>query len=158
MSASTVTYYLTKEGYERFREELEQLRKLREAKMRDEKPEMMHSEEINPEYLSFQEDLDLLENRIVELDTVVRNAQLLEKPPNGEQHIVRPGATVKVKANGRTDEFTIVGSMEANPSTGRISYESPVGKALLNREKNEQVTLSSPVTVTYTILDIHYAL
>ncbi len=158
MSINGNIYYVTKEGWEVFKKEHEQLQKLKEAKMREETPPMMHSEEINPEYLSFQEDLELLENRLTELDAVIRNAEIIQPPPSHEQHIVKIGATVAVDVDGRSDEFTIVGSMEANPSAGRISYESPVGGALLNRQKEEEVHLSHPIQVIYVIRDIRYEL
>jgi len=61
-----------------------------------------------------------------------------------------------VEVDGQEDEFEIVGSLEANPSIGRISNESPVGKALLGHEVREEIVISSPVKTVYKIKDIKY--
>jgi transcription elongation factor GreA len=59
--------------------------------------------------------------------------------------------------DGETDEFRIVGSVEANPSLGLISNESPVGKALLGRRVGEEVIISSPIKTRYKIKKIRYS-
>ena len=151
-------FYLTPEALQRFEQEHEQLKKLRAAKMEDEVPGIMHSEEVNPEYLSFQEDLELLESRLAELEAVLKNAEPLKAPPKQQQHLVDLGATVIVLVGGRKDEFMIVESLEANPSVGKISNRSPVGAALVGKKKGDEVKISSPITVTYTIKEIKYEL
>ena len=154
----TEKFYLTKEGLEKLKKEYEELKKIRALKIKGEVPDILHSEEINPEYLSFQEDMSFLEGRIVELENILKNAVLIKPPPKAEQDKVALGATVLVEVNGRLDEFTIVGRLEANPSIGKISDQSPVGKALLGREVGEVVLISSPIKISYKIKKIKYEL
>jgi transcription elongation factor GreA len=151
-------FHLTKKGLTELKEELEKLKKVRALKIKGEVPDILHSEEVNPEYLVFQEDLDFIEGRIAELENIIKNAVLIKPPVKEERDKVFLGATVVVEVDGREDEFKIVGSLEANPSLGKISDQSPVGKALINRRLNETVIISSPVQVTYKIKKIRYDL
>ncbi len=149
-------FYLTKEGLERFQKELEKLKKIKATKIAGQVPEILHSEEINPEYLIFQEDMGFLESRLNELENILKNAELISLPPENERDRVHLGATVIVEVDGRLDEFIIVDSLEANPSVGKISKNSPVGSALLGKKKNEEVRISSPIEITYKIREIRY--
>lgn len=151
-------FHLTKKGLTELKEELEKLKKVRALKIKGEAPDILHSEEVNPEYLVFQEDLDFIEGRIAELENIIKNAVLIKPPAKEERDKVLLGATVVVEVDGREDEFKIVGSLEANPSLGKISDQSPVGKALINRRLNETVIISSPVQMTYKIKKIRYDL
>ena len=149
-------FYLTKEGLAKIKKEHEDLKALKLAKTAGEIPKIWHSEDLNPEYLSFQEDLSFLEVRIAELENILRNAELIKPLPKNKQSIVSLGAKVLVQVDGQTDEFTIVGSFEANPSLGKISNESPVGKALLGHRVGEEVLVSSPIRTIYKIRKIKY--
>lgn len=150
--------YLTKEGFERIKKEFQYLRELKLAKTKGESPKILHSEDLNPEYLSFQEDLSFLESRVIELEYIIKNAELIKPPPKEKQNIVNLGATVLVAVDGQNDEFTLVGSLEANPSIGKISNESPVGKALLGHRIGDEVIISSPIKTIYKIKKIKYRL
>ena len=149
-------FYLTREGLEKLKKEYQDLQEKRRVKMKDEKPSSVPSQSIDSEYLTFQEELDLLNWRIQELDNILRNYELIQPPPPEEQHIVKLGATVLVEVDGKIDEFTITGSLEANPAIGKISNESPVGKALLGKKIGEEVLISSPAKVVYKIKKIKY--
>lgn len=149
-------FYLTKEGLEKVKREYKSLKELKLAKTKGESPKILHSEDLNPEYLAFQEDISFLESRIVELDNILKNVELIKPPRKEKQGIVNLGATVLVSVDGQNDEFTLVGSLEANPSLGKISNESPVGKALLGRKAGEEVIVSSPIQTTYKIKKIQY--
>jgi len=149
-------FYLTKQGLQHLKKEYEDLKNLRFAKTQSEFPKTMDSEDVNAEYLSFQEDLDLLETRINELEFILKNVELIGCPQKQEQDIVCLGAHVKVEINGEPDEFQIVGTLEANPTLGKISNESPVGEAILGRKKGEMVALNTATKVNYKILDIKY--
>lgn len=151
-------FYLTKEGFERFKNEFGQLKKVRTLKMKEETPMVSAPHGVDSEYLTFQEDLELLESRIEELEEILKNYELIKPPPVVQRKVVQIGATVRVEVDGRIDEFTIVGSLEANPSVGRISNESPVGKALLGQRANDEVFISSPIKVCYKIKRIKYEL
>jgi len=151
-------FYLTKEGLERLKKEYENLKELKLAKTKGESPKILHSEDLNPEYLAFQEDISFLESRILELDNIFKNVELIKPPKKEKQNIVALGAQVMIEVDGQKDEFTLVGSLEANPSIGKISNESPVGKALLGHTVGEQVVVSSPIQTTYKIKKIKYNL
>jgi transcription elongation factor GreA len=149
-------FYLTKEGLEKIKKEYQDLKDLKFAKTKGEIPKIWHSEDINPEYLSFREDLSFLETRIVELENILKNVELIKFPSKERQSIINLGARVIVKVDGQTDEFEIVGSLEANPSLGKISNESPVGKALLGHRVGDEILVSSPIKTIYKIKKIKY--
>jgi len=149
-------FYLTKEGLEKLKREHQQMKDFKQNKTKGESPRILHSEDLNPEYLAFQEDLNFLETRISELEVILKNAQIIDPAKQRDKKTVDLGATVLVEVDGQDDEFTLVGSLEANPSSGRISNESPVGKALLGRKEGEKVTVASPVKTIYKIKKIKY--
>lgn len=137
-------FYLTKEGLGRIKKEYKDL-----------------SEDVNPEYLSFQEDISFWESRITKLDYILKNAELIKVPSKDKQNIVDMGATVtSQEPDGSLNEFMIVGTLETNPSGGRISSESPVGKALMGHKVGEEIVIASPIKVPYKykIKEIKYQL
>ena len=148
--------YLTKEGLEKIKKEYQELQKIRESKTKEGVPSFS-SEEVNPEYLVFQEDLKFLEDRITKIKQTLKSAQLIKAPSKDKQNIINLGARVLVETNGgQSDEFEIVGSLEANPSLGKISDESPVGKALLGHKIGEKVIVQSAIKAAYKIRKIKY--
>jgi transcription elongation factor GreA len=152
-------FYLTKEGLAKIEREYQELKKIRFAKIKGESPKIWHSEDLNPEYLSFQEDLNFLESRIAELEYILKNIELIKNPPKEKQNIVDLGATVTLEeADGQINEFMIVGTLEANPGEGKISSESPVGKSILGKKIGDEVVITSPIKVVYKIKKIRYHL
>jgi len=149
-------FYLTKKGLEDIKKEYNVLKNLRLAKTKGEAPKIWESEDLNPEYLSFQEDLSFLETRVAELENILKNVELIKHPSKEKSKVINLGATVVVEVEGDEDEFTIVGTLEANPSLGRISNESPVGKTLLGHKMGDGVIISSPVKTIYKIKKIRY--
>jgi len=149
-------FYLTKEGLERIRKEYQDLKGLKFAKTKGEIPKIWHSEDINPEYLSFREDLSFLETRIAEIENILKNVELIKPPSKERQNIIDLGATILVEVDGQKDEFTLVGSLEANPSLGKISNESPVGKTLFGHRVGDEILVSSPIKTIYKIKKIKY--
>ncbi len=148
-------YYLTKEGLEKTKREYEKLREERRAKLKESAPEVFHSGDLNPEYLSFRKELGEIEERLAKLEIVLRDAEIT-KPPQGECKEVRLGARITIEASGQIEEFILVGTMEADPALGKISNESPVGKALLGCKEGDMVVVSSRVEVTYKIKKVYY--
>ena len=149
-------YYLTEQGLIKLKAEYQYLKKLKSTKMMGEVPNVWHSEDLNPEYLSFQEDVGFLEVRLIDLGKILRDVRLIKTPPKEKRDVIDLGATVLVEVDGQKDEFTIVGSLEANPSAGKISNESPVGKALLGHRTGDEIIISSPIQVAYKIRKITY--
>jgi len=146
--------YLTKERLKSLREELEELKKERKKRTEGESPEALHSEELNPDYIAFKEKINLLDAKIAKLEEVVKNARVLRAPRDKSK--VEVGAKVTVEVEGKKDHFTIVSSMEADPALGRISDQSPVGRALLGKRVGEEVPVSSPIKTIYKIKEVNY--
>lgn len=152
-------FYLTKKGLEKINKECQDLKKIILAKTKGESPQILHSEDLNPEYISFREDLSFLETRIAELEYILKNIELIKLPPKKKRSIVYLGATVTLQeSDGQINEFTIVGTLEANPSEGKISSDSPIGKMLLEHKVNDEVIITSPIKVVYKIKKIKYGL
>jgi len=149
-------FYLTKEGLKKLKKEYQSLKKFRFSKINGEIPKILHSEEVNPEYLSFREDLSLIEKRIQEIENILKNVELIKPPAKSKQNAVDLGAKVTVEIDGEVDEFEIVGTLEANPILGKISNESPIGKALLGHQIGDEIIISSPIKVIYKIKKVEY--
>jgi len=149
-------YYITENKLKELRKEYKELFYLEHVKTRNEAPKFLESSEVSSEYLTYQEDISFLRARIRELEEIIKNYEIIKQPPKSERNQVKLGAKVKVKVGGEKDEFTIVGTVEANPSLGKISNESPVGKALIGHKKGDKITISSPTEVTYEVLKIKY--
>lgn len=150
--------YLTKQGLEKIKKEYKKLRKIKQNRTSKESPRFLSSEDLNVEYISFQQDLEFLETRLLELERILKTAQLIKIPPKDKQNIISLGAKVLVEVERQTDEFEIVGTLEADPSIGRLSNESPVGKALLGHKVGDEVTVSSSIKTVYKIKRIKYPL
>lgn len=149
--------YLTKEGLKKLQKEYESLEKIRLAKIKSDAPKAWQSEDLNSEYLSFQEDLSFFETRIQKLEYVLKNAEIIKAPPKDMKDVVGIGATVTLRDDdGQINEFMIVSAFEANPGEGKISSDSPVGKALLGRKIEEETLITSPISVRYKIKKIKY--
>tara|TARA_Y100000310_G_scaffold67752_1_gene63141 strand:- start:8690 stop:9169 length:480 start_codon:yes stop_codon:yes gene_type:complete len=153
-------YYLTKKGLEKLEKEYKALLGFKKKKTTGEEvPAIWHSEEVNPEYLAFQEDMSLLDARLIEYENILKNTEVITSPAREKRSEVCLGARVTVKVDdGQIDEFEIVGTIEANPSLGRISNESPVGSAFLGKKIGEEVIVSSPQKTVYRITKIKYIL
>lgn len=149
-------FYLTKEGLENLRREYERLKRMRMAEAQKEVPALLQSEELNVEFVAFREDMDLLNSRIEELDYILKNYLLIEPPAKKERDRIQLGAKVSVDVAGQDDEFVFVGTLEADPSLGRISNECPVGRALIGHMVGEEVVVSSPIKTVYKIKKIKY--
>ena len=141
--------YLTEEGTEKLQEELDHLRKVRrpEVAARIQRAKELESTVNNAEYDDAKNEQAFVEGRILHLETTFKNATVVHAEHHANK--VEIGSTVIVStAEGETDTYTIVGSDEADPVHGRISYQSPVGKALLGRRAGDDVKVSTPAGVT----------
>ena len=150
-------YYITKQKLKDLKKELEELLDFEHKKAIDqEAPKILESEDLNPEFVSFQEDVGFLRSKIDELKNVIEHHELIKSPTKDKQGAVLVGARVKVDVDGQKDDLTIVGTLEANPALGKISNESPVGRALLGHKVGDEVFVSSPVKIVYKIKNIKY--
>lgn len=134
------TYHLTQSGIEELKEELAELISQRSGiadRIRQARELGDLSE--NAEYQSAREEQDRLESRISELEHILQNTQLIKKPKIDGQ--VRLGSTVVLKDSGKPKQFQIVGTMEADPLNGKISDESPIGRALLGKKIGDKAEM-----------------
>jgi transcription elongation factor GreA len=108
----------------------------------------------NAEYQSARAEQDRNEARISELENIIQNAEIIRKPRGDSK--VQLGSTVKLKGGGgKAKEFQVVGTVEANPLSGKISDESPIGQAMIGKKVGDAVEIKTPNdTHTYKIVDI----
>jgi transcription elongation factor GreA len=137
--------YLTKEGFEKLQDELDYLRKVKRQEVAERLHEAMEGGELieNAEYEAAKNEQAFVEGRIQELEVILATAHIIEgqHDPNS----VDVGDSVVVQEEGgEPEEYTIVGAAEADPRAGKISNESPLGKALLNRRPGDIVTVEAP--------------
>jgi transcription elongation factor GreA len=142
---------LTAEGLQRLKGELEVARQRRlEAAERLKEAFQPGDIEDNPEYEQAKEEVGLLDSRIYELEEMIGRAQIITE---SHSSVVGPGSTIEVLADdGESETYHLVGAVESDPATGRISVESPVGRALVGKRKGDKVTVSVPAgMLTLTI-------
>lgn len=148
--------YISKEGLEKIKKELNLLKtkkRLEIAKHIEETKKLGDLSE-NAEYQGAREAQDLNERRIAELEEITRQAVIIEAK---KTDCVIIGSTIEVERGSPVGRqiFTIVGSAESNPQTGKISNESPLGRAFLNKKVGEEVEVKTPGgVVKYQILGI----
>lgn len=138
--------FLTKEGYEKLQEELDYLRSTRRAEIADRLREAAFGEDLveNAEYEAAKNEQAFIEGRIKDLEGLLSTARIIESPKKAE--VVQLGAKVIVQEVGSKDneQYFIVGPAEAHPVEGKISNESPLGKALMNHKAGDQVEVHAP--------------
>jgi transcription elongation factor GreA len=106
----------------------------------------------NAEYQSARQEQERLENRISEIEHILLNVEVIKKPKGDAK--VQIGSTVTLK-NSTTKKFQVVGTVEADPLNGKISDESPLGKAVLGKKVGDEVEIATPVeTATYKVVEI----
>lgn len=108
----------------------------------------------NMEYTAARQDQERNESRITEIEHILKNVQIITAPKSDGKVVL--GSTIKLKSeDGKTKEFQVVGTVEADPLNGKISDESPIGKALMGKREGDAVEIKTPVeTATYKIVDI----
>lgn len=106
----------------------------------------------NAEYQSARQEQEKLETRISEVQYILQNVEVIIKPKGDSK--VQIGSQVTLK-NGKTKKFQVVGTVEADPLNGKISDESPIGRALLGRKLGDEVEIKTPAeTATYKVVEI----
>lgn len=138
--------FVTKEGLGRLEEEHKDLtsRRRREVAQRIKEAKEFGDLSENSEYEEAKNEQAFVEGRIAELENMIKNAVLIEENHKKREKVV-VGAKVTVGVNGGSEEFTIVGSQEANPLENKISNVSPIGKALLDKKVGDEVEVETPV-------------
>ena len=98
----------------------------------------------NAEYDDAKNEQAMLEKQIADLEDKLRSATVIDTPPSGDTVTVGVTVHVKDQKTGKSQKFKIVGSAEANPADSKLSNESPVGRALMGRKRNEEVSVPVP--------------
>jgi len=146
---------VTREGLERLKEELSELREVRRPAIVAAIAEARSHGDLreNAAYDAARHDQAMNEKRIRDLENLLRNALVMDdEVRGGATDTVRLGSTVVVEVEGDEERYTIVGAIEAKPADGLISNESPVGKTLLGKRVGQAASVATPRgQTTYTV-------
>ena len=148
--------FLTAEGLKKLEQELEYLRTRKRAEIAERLHQAMEDGELieNAEYEAAKNEQAFVEGRILTLEMLLNNAVIIKGDgPQGQVHL---GSVVTVREEGGPPEkYYIVGAAEADPGHGRISNESPLGRALMGRKAGDEVKVNAPAGVlTFSVMDI----
>ena len=151
-------YILTPEGREKLEEELHYLETEKRAEVGERIKVAREFGDIseNSEYDDAKNEQGMMEARIAEITRILSEATVVSAPKRSSK--VNIGSTVTVEMNGRERTFTIVGGAESDVAAGKISNESPVGAALLDHKKGDDVTTTGPTgkEISMSILKIEH--
>ncbi len=147
--------YLTQERLDELKVELDELKnkKRQEVALRLKTAKEYGDLSENSEYVEAREEQANVEARIFELEELMKEVVTIKTGEGGD--IVSVGSVVTVKKGDKTVTYTIVGSYEAKPEEGRISDESPLGKAFLGKKVGDMVSVTTPGgAMKYEVLKI----
>jgi transcription elongation factor GreA len=148
-------FHLTQQGVDELKKELEELIALRsDIANRIKTAREFGDLSENMEYSAARQDQERNEARISEIEHILANVQVITAP-KGDNKVVL-GSTVKLKSDaGKTKEFQVVGTVEADPLSGKISDESPIGVALMGKKTGDKIEIKLPAeTISYSIIEI----
>jgi len=146
---------ISQEGYDKLRDELNFLTTVRRKEIaeRIERAKELGDLSENAEYSEAKDAQALNEGRILELTNTLKNVTIVES--GSSKDTVAMGSTVTVKSSGGERKYTIVSFNEADPAAGKISNESPLGVAFLNKRRGAEVEVETPKgTIKYKITKI----
>lgn len=147
--------YLSQEKYNELKGELEERARLTRRKIAEtiEAAKELGDLSENFEYQDAKEQQALNESRIIQLDEMIHNAVIVEQTSGTER--INLGSTFIVLVNGTEKTFSLVGSTEADPVSGKISNESPLGRAFFDRGAGESIQIEIPTgKIEYKIMQI----
>jgi transcription elongation factor GreA len=140
------TSYLTAEGMDKLQKELKSLKTtVREdlAKRLRAAIQMGDLSE-NADYIQAKEEQGFLEGRIMELESLLSNVQVIEEKDRKEGKVDIGSIVTVQESNFPKETYYLVGPKEADPNNGKISYQSPIGKSLLNHKLGDEVNIETP--------------
>ncbi|MBI2411060.1 MAG: transcription elongation factor GreA [Candidatus Kerfeldbacteria bacterium] len=148
--------FITKAGLQKIQDELQELKttKRKEIANRIQEAKELGDLSENAEYIEAKEEQGFVESRIIELEQMLKNTELIA--PSKKIQGVQIGSTITITGPGDIKmTYTIVGSSEADPKGNFISNESPLGAAFLGRDAGDDVTVRTPNgEVSYTIVSV----
>lgn len=139
----TNSHQLTESGVAELEAELDKLKQRRvDVAERLKAAKALGDLSENADYTVALEEQEYVESRINEISDVLHNVEIIKSPKNKSK--VELGNTVTLESDGKELSYTVVGSLESDPGAGKISQESPIGKALLGAKKGDTVEISTP--------------
>ena len=147
--------FLTPEGLKKIKNELKELTTVRRPKL---VKRIKHAKELgdlseNADYQSAKDDQGFMEGRILQLKNLIKTAIIIKKKNNN--WIIGIGSEVKIDNGTNKFKYTITGSNEADPLAGKVSNESPLGKAMLKKKVGDSFSIITPNgEVKYKILEV----
>jgi len=139
--------YLTRQGYQKLQDELDQLRTVKRQEVAARLHEAMEGGELieDAEYEAAKNEQAFVEGRIQELEMLLANARVIEETGGTTNGVVQIASKVTIQEDDNPPEmYTIVGPAEASPREGRISNESPLGRALIDHRVGDKVHVDAP--------------
>ena len=146
---------ITQGGFKKIKEELEYLRNVKRKEIAQRLEQCISFGDLseNSEYFEAKEAQAFLEGRIRELEDLIESAVIA--PERSQKGVAQIGSTVLVTTNGKEEKFKIVGAAEASPFEGKISIDSPFGKAVLDKPAGAIITVETPQGKTkYRIIKV----
>jgi len=150
--------FLTREGLKKLEEELNFLRTVRRAQVAERLHNAQEDGELieNAEYEDAKNEQAFLEGKILSLEAMLSSAVIIAEN-DGSNGLVNLGSKVTIKEAGgaKPESYQLVGAAEANPKDGRVSNESPLGRALLGRRVGDDIKVNAPAgTITFRVVAI----
>ena len=150
--------FLTREGQKKLEEELRNLQTVRRQEVADRLHAAMEEGDIdeNAEYDDAKNEQAFVEGRILTLETMLKNAVLIDETAKSSEEVSLGANVTIVEGDGLPEVYHLVGAAEADPTQGKISNESPLGKALMGRRVGETVQVNAPAgLLTFRIVAIN---
>lgn len=147
---------LSEDGYKKLKDELEERKTVTRRKIADDIDLAAQQGDLseNASYKAALEEKEFNEAQISKLENMVLNA-VVQKKVSGDKIGLGSKILVKIEGSDREMEFSIVGQNEADPISRKISIESPIGAALMNKKKDDKVEIKTPNgLITYNILNV----
>jgi transcription elongation factor GreA len=147
-------FHLTPDGIKTLKDELQELTTTKRAEIAQRLKEAKADGDLseNAMFDAARDEQGFVEGRIAEIEHILKHVVVIEGKKGGA---VSLGSTVHLELEDGTQRFTIVGSTEANPDEGKISDESPIGRALIGKKPGQEVNINVPSgTLTYKITHV----
>jgi len=138
--------YLTSEGMEKLRQELDHLIKVKRPALANRLHKAIQQGDLseNADYIAAKEEQGFLEGRIQQVEVMLRNAVIIAENISSDQVVLGSTVTVVEEGFDESETFRIVGPAEADPTNGRVSDESPLGRSLLGHGVGDTITIEAP--------------
>ncbi|HOU43794.1 MAG TPA: transcription elongation factor GreA [Anaerolineaceae bacterium] len=153
----TEAHYLTNDGLQRLQAELNYLKTTARDQLAKRLRTAIQQGDLseNADYIAAKEEQGFLEGRIMELEQIIRNVVIIDENQRNRD-VVDIGASITIQeGNFPVETYQLVGPQEADPANGRISHESPIGKAMIGKRSGDEFLVSTPNgTIHFKIIKI----